>query len=297
MRNERRYSSASPRAPRVATLVFLISSISLFLAGCIGPLAPSPEKLTRHFERRATQSGFLAIDPVPGQSMPLAAWLRPGDPSRGLRVYIEGDGRAFTRRFERSSNPTPRRPIGFELAALDTYPGPVLYLGRPCQYAPTEAIGCDPKLWTVARYGDDVIQATGDRLTQIVSDTAKGHPVTLVGYSGGGVIAALLAAKHIDVALFVSVAAPLDLEAWTYLKGVPRLALSDSPLEYADRLAQIPQLHFTSDADQIVPAIIVERYRDALGTEASLQLVNESDVAHAEWPRVWPRLLPLLDLR
>src|SRR5262245_4836743 len=63
----------------------------------------------------------------------LAAWSRVSEPGAPLRIYIEGDGRAWLTRQQRSDDPTPRNAIGLRLASADMSPN-VAYLARPCQY-------------------------------------------------------------------------------------------------------------------------------------------------------------------
>ena len=48
--------------------------------------------------------------------------------------------------------------------------------------------------------------------------------VILVGYSGGGAIAVLLAARRLDVAGVITVSADLDLAYWTQRDGLAPLS-------------------------------------------------------------------------
>ena len=64
--------------------------------------------------------------------------------------------------------------------------------------------------------------------------------IALAGYSGGGAMAALIAARRPDTVCLVTVAAPLDTGAWTQAIGVSPLRTSLNPLDHAARLASLP---------------------------------------------------------
>ena len=54
--------------------------------------------------------------------------------------------------------------------------------------------------------------------------------IHLFGYSGGGVVAALLAAHFSNTKRLVTIAAPLDLDAWVHLHGFSPMEGSLNPL-------------------------------------------------------------------
>ena len=79
------------------------------------------------------------------------------DDDGALTVYIEGDGFAWATRSRPSFNPTPKRPMGLELA-LGHPGGNVAYLARPCQFVgETEFRGCTPLAWTHARFSEAAV--------------------------------------------------------------------------------------------------------------------------------------------
>jgi len=51
--------------------------------------------------------------------------------------YIEGDGAAFVNKYRVSNNPTPRKQMLLNLAAMVKRPD-VVYVARLCQYTPME---------------------------------------------------------------------------------------------------------------------------------------------------------------
>ena len=230
--------------------------------------------------------------------MRLAVHATPAGPvrsfSRGLAgashvdVYLEGDGRAWQSRRRVSRDPTPRRPLALALALRDPAPA-VLYLGRPCQYASAaELAGCEPRNWTEERYGEVVVAALDGVLDTSLSRVDGPRPTLgLTGYSGGAVIATLLAARRDDVAWVVSVAGNLDPAAWTAHHGVSALSGLD-PVALAPRLADTPQAVLLGGEDRIVVPSLVARYL-AVADAAAVEIVDDFD-HRCCWVDAWPRL-------
>lgn len=84
--------------------------------------------------------------------------------------------------------------------------------------------------------------------------------VRLVGYSGGGTVVTLIAARRRDVSCLVTVAAPLDTMAWTRALGVSPLTGSLNPADQAPRLVSVPQTHMRGSKDALVPAATQSGY-------------------------------------
>ncbi len=204
-----------------------------------------------------------------------------------LMVFIEGDGLAWVNRTTLSADPTPYHPVGLALAASE--PGPaVAYLARPCQYVEgVEARGCDPRYWSSHRFSPEVISAT----TQAVNDAqrqAGATKIVLVGYSGGGVLATLVASGRSDVISLITIAAPLDITAWTNHHDITPLSGSVNPATLADRLAKIPQIHFFGGNDRVVPLEIGENFLKLEGKNSAGRIVIIADNDHACcWAQQW----------
>jgi len=226
-----------------------------------------------------------------GGSFELFAAWKPTSPGRTLAVYLEGDGFAYVDAHHPSSDPTPTDPLALRLALADTRAVSVAYLGRPCQYVmPTHGRGCGVGLWTARRYAPEVIDASSRALDQLKARTGAVRLV-LVGYSGGGALAALLAERRADVAGLVTVAANLDLAYWTRRDGLSPLAGSLDPAEEAVKLANLPQIHFAGGRDHVVGADVAQAFLGRLppGAPARLQVEPEAD-HHCCWVENWPRL-------
>lgn len=199
-----------------------------------------------------------------------------------LTIYIEGDGRAWQSRDNISSNPTPSDPVGFKLA-LNAEKSNRVYLARPCQYTPIhDQKKCTPKLWTQHRFSYDVIKAMNEAISIIALDYQP-TSLTLIGYSGGGVIATLLANSRDDVGQLITIAAPLDHDAWTNYHQVSPLEDSINPAELS-KVKCIPQTHYFGTNDEIVPLITAIKYLNRLASCDKASII-EIDVAnHHNWP-------------
>lgn len=223
-----------------------------------------------------------------GASFDLQTWRRDDGRPGPLIVYVEGDGLAYLDARTPSSDPTPSDPVALRLAAAD--PGPaVLYIARPCQFAAGRADPrCGVRAWTTGRFADDVVASVDDVITR-ERVRHPGRALVLVGYSGGGVIASLVAARRSDVARLVTVAAPLDVADWTRRLGVSPLDGAPLPLDRIDRLSRVRTVAFAGRQDKVVPVASVASAVDKLG--ASATLIVEPDFDHrCCWGRDWRRL-------
>lgn len=244
--------------------------------------------------RLAAEQGWQAraFDTAP---FVLYGLVKPGAaPSPVITVYIEGDGVAWRDRYSPPADPTPRDPIALRLALKDPAPA-VVYLGRPCQYvahlAPPATRRCDPRYWTTARFAPDVVAAIDDAIGQAKRESGAAR-VRLVGYSGGGVVAALIAERRDDVELLVTVAAPLDVAAWTTHHKVSPLTGSLVPDRRNARLQAVRQVHFVGAADDIVPAAVIRPFVTSAGTATRPTLIVVSGFDHVCcWAERWPEFL------
>ncbi len=207
-----------------------------------------------------------------------------------LTVYIEGDGFAWSSKSQASSDPTPLDPIALKLGLMHQ-DGNAAYLARPCQFIDAESSGCSRRYWTNMRYAPEVISATRQAIDALKIRFGASR-LTLVGYSGGGAVAALVAARSIDVERLVTVAGNLDHRAWTSYQRITPLDGSLNPADHIGTLRNVPQLHFVGANDtNITPAII----KDFLGLFPAAQrpaVVVKPGFDHrccwvAHWPEIW----------
>jgi len=268
--------------------------ITLALSGCVGSggLRSDPGVRLAHAESLATAGGFERRHPSadPTRDRPVAVWVRPGSVDRCVRVYIEGDGLAWQSRHRVSMDPTPIDPIGLRLALADPSHATVVYLARPCQYGGANTTACHPVDWTDGRFGDPALESMDARLRDVIGEEPT-TDLTLIGFSGGGAIAALLSARRNDVDRLVTIAAPLDLEHWAQTQGFPPLQSSRSPIDGVSALRSLSQDHFAGTRDRRVSDSTVERFHAALGPEAPSRFHRIEGVGHADWPERWRGLL------
>ena len=198
-----------------------------------------------------------------------------------LIIYIEGDGFAWHNRHTPSDNPTPKNPIAFKLAmAHNAETENTVYLARPCQYInlKTQPL-CTPKYWTSHRFASEVIQSTNAAIDELKILYSAKH-IKVVGYSGGGAIAALVAAKRNDVIELVTIAGNLDTEAWTKHHNISPLSGSLNPADYWQDLVDIPQTHYVGSNDKIVPPAIAQSYANRFPIGKTPDIIVEKAYAH-----------------
>ena len=209
--------------------------------------------------------------------------------------YIEGDGLAWSNRTRISPNPTPKNPLALRLALIDPSEN-VIYLARPCQYVDLSLEKqCHSDYWTSKRLAPEVIDSMNEAIT-IVKQRARINKIRLVGYSGGGAVAAILAAKRDDVLDFRTVAGNLDIDLFARQHQVTPLSGSMNPVDFAKALSSIPQLHFIAEKDDIITHSITESYINQLKKyDMDLRCVKIQKVINAThtkgWESAWQRVV------
>lgn len=208
-----------------------------------------------------------------------------------LTVYVEGDGRSWRNRSTPSSDPTPSRSVVYELARRDHAPN-VLYLARPCQYLDANALQhCSVRYWTQQRFAPEVVEGYLELLQALIVDKDF-REVTLIGYSGGGMIAMLVASRLSVPVKVVTVASVLDHKAWTDFHRVSPLVGSMDLMAAVPVLGRIRQLHLMGSEDQIVPPLLNDGFLAALprGTPVTTRIVQ--GYGHeCCWADQWPAWL------
>lgn len=259
----------------------------LFLAAALAACA-TPERFggSRQAVLEWSRSRGFAEAPAASGGFRLLTLVRGGS-SELASIYIEGDGAAWPTPFHPPRDPTPAQPVALALAAADPAPA-VVYLGRPCQYLQAAALrACDSAYWTGRRFAPEVIAAYDESINGIKRRIGA-RRIVLVGYSGGGVIAALLATRRDDVERLVTVAAPLATAEWVAWHGVSPLSGSLDPADPGENV-RLPQgVHFVGANDRTVPPAIVERFVRRKG--GRIELVDGFD-HECCWVRDWAALL------
>lgn len=270
---------------------------ALLLAACTSP-APSASSAGDAFggSRQAVSEwaearGFSAAALKAGDFTLRGFVRRALTPASTLVVYIEGDGAPWPTLFDPPRDPTPLQPVALAMAAADPAAS-VAYLGRPCQYLDPVALAhCAPAYWSERRFAPEVVAALDAAVSQLKAESGAAR-LQLVGYSGGGVLAALLAGQRDDVGLLITVAAPLALADWVALHDLSPLSgsLDPSAADCASGGSEAMPLahHFVGDDDELVPPALVERYVASCGG----RLQRVAAFRHERhWVRDWAQLL------
>jgi hypothetical protein len=201
-----------------------------------------------------------------------------------LHLYLEGDGLAWASRNRPSADPTPLHPLVARLYRSDVSKCKV-YLARPCQYINDSA--CSVSDWTSDRYSSRVIQSYDEVLNQLKQQYGNSS-FTLIGYSGGATVAALLAAHRDDIKQLVTVAGNLDIDAWTKYHKITPLYGSLNPINSVSALRQIPQEHLIGGRDKIVPRSVFESYYKRLTPSSYIRYkIYPSNTHTSGWESAW----------
>lgn len=202
----------------------------------------------------------------------IATWQKVTNPAALYKIYIEGDGYAFNAHGRATQDPTPHGTLVREIAFGDKSPN-VIYLGRPCQYVKSPI--CSKRHWTTARFAPEIINAEYEAIKQI----AGNQQVILIGFSGGAQIAGLVATAKpgLNVKKIITIAGNLDHLAWTQYHNLPPLNESMNLESYRKQFAKIPQIHYVSSNDEVMPPILVREFikNDDLIIEVSGASHNE----------------------
>ena len=203
---------------RLSSAALVVALATLGSMGCATP--------SERFDRRAGELGLVG-ETLPGSPFDHGVYRSPSrDGGRLLHVYLEGDGSPRMASRYSPPDPTPHRPVALELMALD--PGPSILLGRPCQHG--RHPNCDPVLWTTGRYGENVVQSLVAALRYEI--TAEGAPgIVLIGHSGGGALAMLIAERLPETRAVITIAGNLDTRRWWTHNGYAPLTESLDPAQ------------------------------------------------------------------
>jgi hypothetical protein len=259
------------------TALLLAPLLAFLVTACSTPEARIEALAHRaHFEREIVRgTGFRHVI------------YRPEAPHSGseLHVYLEGDGTPYRLRTLISADPTPRTPLALELMMQDA--APTLYLGRPCYLGLALDPPCTPGDWTLARFSPAVVESLAAVLEHEIASGGYLR-VTLIGHSGGGALAVLLANRVDAVDRVVTIAGNLDVSGWTRLHRYTPLSSSLDPLAGAPPRSSVELIHFAGGADlNITPALI----RGAAARLGGAVIVIPGFDHRCCWVRLWPELL------
>ncbi len=206
-----------------------------------------------------------------------------------LHIYFSGDGTPWIHHTKISADPTPRDPIALRLMLED--PAGSIYIGRPCYHGLEKSTGCGPALWTSARYSQAVVDSMASAVRQIL-DRIRPTQVVMFGYSGGGVLALLVANQVSRIDTVVTIGTNLDIDAWTALHGYTALSDSVNPMDVQKWRVSLRQIHFVGESDTNVPPAIAARFAGD-GSRIEIRVIPGFD-HRCCWVEAWPKLLQTL---
>ena len=203
-----------------------------------------------------------------------------------LHIYFSGDGSPFIHGTQIASDPTPREPLELRLMLED--PAPAVYIGRPCYVGLATAPGCGPASWTIGRYSEGVVASMTAAVQTLLDESPASH-VVLIGYSGGGVLAMLVANRLARINTVVTIGANLDVEAWTQLHGYSPLSQSINPADRQEWRSSLRQIHLVGALDENVPPWIARNFTKG---RAEIEVRTMAGFDHrCCWVEAWPALL------
>ncbi len=241
-------------------------------------------------ERMASDAGWQRTI-IATETFNIAAFRPTNLPhATTLKIYIEGDGLAWLDSSTPSADPTPRTPLALKLALRDPERNAV-YLARPCQFLQDDQRrNCQQRYWTSHRFAPEVIAASNTAIDVLKTESGASHLI-LIGYSGGGAVAALVAAQRHDVTALVTIAGNLDHTAWTSGHHISPLSGSLNPADATSRLQHIPQHHYVGQNDTNISADIALGYAARFKAPTPIVTVLPGFTHTCCWEEIWPRLV------
>lgn len=201
--------------------------------------------------------------------------------SDSLHIYIEGDGHPWRRRDVVSKDPTSSDAVMLRAMLQDDVKS--IYLGRPCYFQIADP-RCNAAWWTYARYHEQVVVS----MTEVVKGLSEdSDDLWLVGHSGGGTLAVLIARRLERPVKVMTVAANLDHRAWTGHHDYSPLWGSLNPLSNETRNPQMRELHWFGVNDRTILPAWSQTYCERL----QVRCIAAQAEHKTGWLEKWPEIL------
>jgi len=211
-------------------------------------------------------------------------------PTQVVHVYIEGDGQPWIND-QIAADPGPANLVALSLMKKDSSAS--FYLGRPCYFQLKIKPGpaCGPSLWTRARYSRQVVNVLVKALLS-QSDLNAYDEWVLVGHSGGGTLAYLMAQQLPKVKKVVAISSNLDVNAWVAYHHYAPLDQSLDPTAI-EPAKPLKIFYLAGGKDVNVPLALNQHFLNQINAEI---IIREEYDHSCCWDKEWPGLLQKLDL-
>ena len=239
----------------------------------------SLESRLDYAQELANKNHFI-LENIQTKNFYLRTYRKLNNNKQALRIYVEGDGFAWVTRTTLSSDPTPIKPIALELASSDKYEN-LAYIARPCQYVKNLDKKCSSEYWSNKRFSKEVISSINEAI-DVLKAKQKNKNIELIGFSGGGAIVTLVAAKRKDVVKITTIAGNLNHKLLNEYHNVSQMKGSLNPIDIASKISYIPQLHLVGGDDKIMPPLIAKSFKKASKNPKNIKIKIIPNVTHTK---------------
>ena len=255
----------------------LLTCIVLLLNACTTPIKQN--------EKYAVAHGFKQFD-IQGVNFRHTVFLNHKQNGKTWHIYIEGDGKPWIDKRFVAKDPTTIKPLMLRLMIQDQ--ASVIYLGRPCYHGKNNDGICNALHWTHERFSEQVVTSMAAALTSLIK-TYQIPSIVLIGHSGGGTLAMLLAEKIPETKVLVTLAGNLDIDAWADQHGFSRLQGSLNPASRKSIPATIQQYHYLGRRDKNIKTSMIA---PVVNKQEQAELFLLDHYGHlCCWERDWPDFL------
>mgnify|MGYP000079568468 CR=1 FL=1 len=254
--------------------LFILTFFVLIISGCTLPAYKMLQDAGQHYQVVSSDNfkHLLAINSHYAENKPII-------------VFIEGDGLPWQDHNKISFEPTPDKPLLLEWFLESDLPA--LYLGRPCYFKLNDQ-QCSPYWYTHGRYSEPVV----DSMVQVLKENAKENNFILVGHSGGGSLAVLMAEKLDGVETVLTIAGNLQVNNWSEYHHYSTLHGSMDPTLRPILPSDIKQIHLYSPFDQIISAEWIKAYSKK---QLNVELIELPVYGHNyAWKEFYPNIKKIL---
>jgi len=280
---------------------FLFSlPLAAFACAALLSACTSNNPLRHETAVRLAAPAFMVERQIGAGIFSLTAFERMHERHTTANLYIEGDGSTndpgdfMVGETMIWAQNDPQSPTALMLATQDDARN-VVYLARPCQYSGMRnpEAECGPEYFTSEAYSAEVLAAYNEALDKI----KRRDDITafnLVGFQGGGTIAAILASTRNDIVSLRTVAANLDNKLFSAANDMTPYSRSLNAVDFAQRLRRMPQVHFTGGQDETTPVAVLDSYLSALGPTNCVhtEFIQEAGYKNG-WMDKWAGLLQI----